>query len=163
MTFAVGNGKPIAQMKHTTPRPLKQLTAAEQQLMNVLWDSHQALSVHEIVERYPEPKPAYTTVATFLKILEAKGYVEHRRKAAVGRTFMFSPMLTREKYISLVVGGVKDSIFGSSAGKMFSFLVQNEEISDDELRELLALINSQLPACVPVSSAEDGDLAPRIP
>ena len=121
---------------------MKALTKAEMEVMNVLWDVSQALTVHEIVAQYPEPQPAYTTVGTFLKILEAKGYVEHHRKDVTGRTFYYSPMLSREKYIAHVVNDVKDTLFGSSAGNFCSFLIQNEEFSDEELREILSLIQN---------------------
>ena len=121
---------------------LKPLTKAEMEVMNVLWDADAALTVGDIVERYAESRPAYTTVATFLRILEAKGFVEHRRKEGAGRTFFFSPMLSRERYVRLVVGDVKDTLFGSSAKRFCSFLIENEELSDDDLQELLALIHS---------------------
>ena len=121
---------------------MKPLTRAEMEVMNVLWDASHALTVNEIVEGYTEPRPAYTTVATFLKILEAKGYVEHKRKEETGRTFYYSPMLSREKYIAHVVNDVKDTLFGSSAGSFCSFLIQNEEFSDEELREILSLIQN---------------------
>jgi len=119
---------------------MKPLTKAELEVMNILWDNGQALTVHEIVEGYAEPQPAYTTVGTFLKILEAKGYVEHRRKAGTGRTFCFSPMLTREKYITQVLQDVKDSLFGNSAKRLFSFLIENEELSDEDLHEIVEMI-----------------------
>jgi len=119
---------------------MKPLTRAEMDVMNVLWNAPHALTVSEIVEGYAEPRPAYTTVATFLKILEAKGYVEHKRKEETGRTFFFSPMLSREKYIAYVVNDVKDTLFGSSAKNFCSFLIQNEELSDEELKEILSLI-----------------------
>ena len=109
--------------------------------MNLLWDQPQGMAINDIVSLYPEPKPARTTVATFLKILEAKGYVEHRRIDGTGRTFVYSPMLTRERYVTCVLRDVKDTIFGSSVKKMLSFFVQNEEISDDELREIINMIN----------------------
>lgn len=112
------------------------------EVMNVLWDADHALTINEIVEGYAEPKPAYTTVATFLKILEAKGFVEHRRKEETGRTFYFSPMLSREKYITHVVNDVKDTLFGSSAKSFCSFLIQNEELTDEDLQEILNLIKS---------------------
>ena len=121
---------------------MKPLTRAEMDVMNVLWDAQRALTVSEIVEGYAEPRPAYTTVATFLKILEAKGYVEHKRKEETGRTFYFSPMLSREKYTAHVVNDVKDTLFGSSAKSFCSFLIQNEELTDEELQEILALIHS---------------------
>lgn len=119
---------------------LKPLTRAESEVMNLLWDHAQGLTVKELVECYPEPQPAYTTVGTFLKILEAKGFVEHRRVGGSGRTFVYSPLLTRERYVKQVLSDVKDSIFGSSVKKMLSFFVQNEEIDEEELREILKMI-----------------------
>ncbi len=120
----------------------KPLTRAEMDVMNVLWDSPLALTINDIVERYSNPKPAYTTVATFLKILDAKGYVEHKRKEETGRTFFYSPMMSREKYITHVLNDVKDTLFGSSTKRLCSFLIQNDELSEDDLREILALIKS---------------------
>ena len=120
----------------------KPLTRAEMDVMNVLWDSPLALTINDIVERYSNPKPAYTTVATFLKILDAKGYVEHKRKEETGRTFFYSPMMSREKYITHVLNDVKDTLFGSSTKRLCSFLIQNDELSEEDLREILALIKS---------------------
>ena len=121
---------------------MKALTKAEMEVMNVLWDVSQALTVHEIVAQYPEPQPAYTTVGTFLKILEAKGYVEHHRKDVTGRTFYYSPMLTREKYTTQVLNDVKNTLFGNSAKRFCSFLIQNEELSESDLKEILSLIHN---------------------
>ena len=120
----------------------KALTKAEMEVMNVLWDMPQSLTVHEIVAQYPEPQPAYTTIGTFLKILEAKGYVEHHRKDVTGRTFYYSPMLTREKYTTQVLNDVKSTLFGNSAKRFCSFLIQNEELSNEDLREILSLIHN---------------------
>ena len=121
---------------------MKALTKAEMEVMNVLWDVSQALTVHEIVAQYPEPQPAYTTVGTFLKILEAKGYVEHHRKDVTGRTFYYSPMLTREKYTTQVLNDVKSTLFGNSAKRFCSFLIQNEDLSNEDLQEILHLIEN---------------------
>jgi predicted transcriptional regulator len=126
----------------TNSKTMKALTKAEMEVMNVLWDIPQALTVHEIVAKYPEPQPAYTTVGTFLKILEAKGYVEHHRKDVTGRTFYYSPMLTREKYTTQVLNDVKSTLFGNSAKRFCSFLIQNEELSNEDLREILSLIEN---------------------
>ena len=120
----------------------KPLTRAEMDVMNVLWDSPLALTINDIVERYSNPKPAYTTVATFLKILDVKGYVEHKRKEETGRTFFYSPMMSREKYITHVLNDIKDTLFGSSTKRLCSFLIQNDELSEEDLREILALIKS---------------------
>ena len=126
----------------TEKQSLKPLTRAESELMNLLWDQPQGVSINDLVALYPEPQPARTTVATFLKILEAKGYVEHRRVDGTGRTFVYSPLLTRERYVTCVLRDVKDTVFGSSVKKMLSFFVQNEEISMEELQELLDMINN---------------------
>ena len=126
-------------MKET--KQLKPLTQAESELMNLLWDHAQGLTVKQLVELCPEPQPAYTTVGTFLKILEAKGFVEHKRMGGSGRTFVYSPLLTRERYVTQVLRDVKDNIFGSSVKKMLSFFVQNEEIDEQELAEILSMIN----------------------
>ena len=136
-SFAVEKAKIMNEKK-----TLKPLTRAEMDVMNVLWDASHALTINEIVDGYAEPKPAYTTVATFLKILEAKGYVEHKRKEETGRTFYYSPMLSREKYIAHVVNDVKDTLFGSSAKSFCSFLIQNEDLTDEELQEILTLIHN---------------------
>ena len=119
---------------------LKQLTRAETALMNLLWDQPQGLTGGALVARHDEPRPARTTVATFLKILEAKGYVEHRRLEGTGRTFVYSPLLTREKYVTFVLREVRDTVFGSSTKKMLSFFIEHEELSDEELQEIMELI-----------------------
>lgn len=123
----------------------KPLTRAEMDVMNVLWDSPLALTINDIVERYSNPKPAYTTVATFLKILDAKGYVEHKRKEETGRTFFYSPMMSREKYITHVLNDVKDTLFGSSTKRLCSFLIQNDELSEEDLQVILSLIEQPHP------------------
>ena len=128
-------------MNKTESNNLKQLTRAESELMNLLWDRSQGVSINDLVALYPKPQPARTTVATFLKILEAKGYVEHRRLDGTGRTFIYSPLFTRERYVKCVLQDVRDNIFGKSVKKMLSFFVENEEISDEELREILELIH----------------------
>lgn len=128
-------------MKRTETDSLKPLTRAESELMNLLWDQSQGVTINDLVALYPEPQPARTTIATFLKILEAKGYVEHRRQDGTGRTFVYSPLLTRERYVACVLRDVKDTVFGSSVKKMLSFFVENEDISDDELCEILELIH----------------------
>ena len=121
---------------------MKPLTRGESELMNLLWDHSQGLTVKQLVEQYPEPQPAYTTVGTFLKILEAKGFVEHRRLGGNGCTFVYSPLLTRERYVTQVLDDVKENIFGSSVKKMLSFFVQHEDIDEAELAEILQMINN---------------------
>lgn len=119
---------------------LKKLTNAEANVMNVLWDAQTGLSTQQAIDQMPEPHPAYSTVATTLKVLEAKGYVEHHRQGGTGRTFIYTPLITREAYLTHVIRDVKDRFFGKSVTKLFSFLVRDEKLSADEVREILKLI-----------------------
>lgn len=147
-----GNGKaetPYLCSRHfekttnmTKEKSRKPLTRGETEVMNILWESTKGMTVREIVDRYPEPQPALTTIGTFLRILEAKTYVEHRRIAGTGRTFVYSPTLSREKYLNQVLGEVRDSFFGRSAKKLCSYFIQHEDLSDEDLCEILELINS---------------------
>ena len=123
----------------------RKLTKAEMEVMNVLWDGDGGLSINDVIEQYPDPKPAYTTVATFLKILEQKGYVEHFKKDGVGRSFYFLPTMTREKYTTQVLNDVKNTLFGNSAKKLFSFFVQMEQFSDEDIQELLQMVKLATP------------------
>ena len=116
-------------MNKTESNNLKQLTRAESELMNLLWAQSQGVRINDRVALYPEPQPARTTVAPF------------RRLDGTGRTFIYSPLLTRERYVKCVLQDVRDNIFGKSVKKMLSFFVENEEISDEELREILELIH----------------------
>ena len=131
-------------MDNNKPK-MQELTKVELEIMQIIWKLDGEFIIRDVHDNMPEPKPAYTTVATFLKILEAKGYVEHRKKEETGRTFYFSPMLSREKYIAHVVNDVKDTLFGSSAKNFCSFLIQNEELTDEDLKEILELIDPPTP------------------
>jgi len=87
--------------KKTKAKVMKQqtLTKSEMQVMNVLWEMQRGASVGDILEYYPEPKPAYTTIATFLKILTHKGFVD--RKNGQGKKFIYTPLITKEKYLRI--------------------------------------------------------------
>ena len=114
------------------------LTKSEMQVMNVLWELNKGACVNDILERYPEPKPAYTTIATFLKILTQKGFVEHKK--GTGKLLIYTPLITKEKYRRQVMEEVKDDFFGNSFKSMFSFFVKEEHISADDIKELLKLM-----------------------
>ena len=114
------------------------LTKSEMQVMNVLWELQRGACVADILTHYAEPKPAYTTIATFLKILEQKGFVEHRK--GTGKLLIYSPLMTKERYQRLVMNDVKDTLFGGSGVSLVSFFAQQENLSEDEIAEILQLI-----------------------
>ena len=119
----------------------KTLTRAEMQVMNILWGMGKAADVHEVVERYEEPRPAYTTVSTYMKILTTKGFVDYKK--GTGKQYLYFPVISRAEYTSRVMRDVKDSFFGGSASSLLRFFVENEQIDEKEIRELLDLVNRQ--------------------
>lgn len=115
------------------------LTKAEMQVMDILWKMGKAADVHEVVARYDEPRPAYTTVSTFLKILTTKGFVDFKK--GNGKQYLYFPLISRAQYTSRVMRDVKDSFFGGSASSLVRFFVESEQLSDADIQELLELIN----------------------
>lgn len=116
------------------------LTRAEMEIMNILWDAATPMTTHAIIERMPEPKPAYSTVATFLKILCTKEFVNFRKTEGAGKTHEYFPMMSREFYARKFMKEVKSSLFGGSLKSLISFFIEDEELSDDELNEIISLI-----------------------
>lgn len=116
------------------------LTKAEMEIMNILWDEGHALSTHAIIERYPEPRPAYSTIATFMKILTTKQFVSFRKADEGDKTHYFYPLITRVEYTRQYMKEAKNTLFGGSLKSLISFFAEEEELSGDDLREILSLI-----------------------
>ena len=123
---------------NTNPRTL---TKGEMQVMNVLWSIGRGACVNDILERYDEPRPAYTTIATFLKILMQKGFVE--AKKGTGKVLMYSPLMTKERYRRQVMDEVTDSLFDGSAKSLLDYFVSEEMLTADEVAELLDMIKQR--------------------
>ncbi|MDE6634858.1 MAG: BlaI/MecI/CopY family transcriptional regulator, partial [Bacteroidaceae bacterium] len=96
------------------------------------------VDVHEVIARYEEPKPAYTTISTFMKILTTKGFVDYKK--GNGKQYLYFPVISRAEYTSRVMRDVKDNFFGGSASSLVRFFVQEEQLSEKELNELMELI-----------------------
>ena len=121
----------------------RQLTKAEMEIMNVLWERGEGMTTHEIIEEYPEPKPAYSTIATFLKILTNKGFIQSRKQEGGGKTFVFTPTISREAYTNRVMKEVESTFFGNSLESMLSFFAKQEEVSEKDLQEIMEMIKSK--------------------
>lgn len=117
------------------------LTKSEIQVMNILWKMEKGACVNDILTQYPDPKPAYTTIATFLKILTQKGFVEHKK--GTGKVLVYTPLITKEKYRRQVMDDVKDNFFDDSIKKMFSFFVKEEKLTVQDIQELLDMIDKE--------------------
>jgi len=112
------------------------LTEAEYRLMDILWTAG-PLSVAEVVERVGDPPLAYNTVLTTLRILEQKSYVRHK---ALGRAFIYRAIVERGEAQRTVVNHVVSRFFGGSPRELVLNLIESEQLDDEELERLRALI-----------------------
>ena len=115
----------------------KQLTKAEEQFMQVLWDLKEA-SVKEIIEQLPEPKPAYNTVSTIIRILETKNIVAHKVQ---GRGYIYYPLIKRTDYTNQSLHKLVNGYFGGSFKSMVSFFVKKNDMDIHELESIMKEIN----------------------
>ena len=116
----------------------KTLTKSEILVMNILWGLPEGGSVYDILEGYDEPKPAYTTVATFLKILQNKGFVKAEKMQ--GRQQRFVPIVSKDDYTRKVMEEVKDNFFDGSKLSFVRYFMKEEKISAEELQELIKMV-----------------------
>ena len=118
---------------------MKQLTKAEEQFMQVLWNLGEA-SVKEIIEQLPNPKPAYNTVSTIIRILETKEFVSHKPK---GRGYVYFPIVDKDVYSNQTLHKVMDGYFDGSFKSMVSFFVKKNDMDISELETILKEINKK--------------------
>ncbi|SKB46184.1 Predicted transcriptional regulator [Sphingobacterium nematocida] len=116
---------------------IKELTKAEEQIMQELWDMGGGF-VKEIIDRLPEPKPAYNTVSTIIRILETKGFVDHQ---AFGKSHRYIPVVQKEDYKKIVAGKLLNGYFENSPKRMLSYFLEENKLDVKELDEILTLIN----------------------
>ena len=111
----------------------KSLTKAELNLMNILWDKGEA-TVNELIDKLPEPKPAYTTILTVMQVLTKKQVVGFEKR---GKANTYIPRLTREEYLTNFMDETRNTLFRGSAKSFLSFYARHEKISKKELEEIL--------------------------
>ena len=115
----------------------KELTKAELQLMNLLWDRGEAF-INDLLEDLPAPKPAYNTVSAFVRILVQKGFVGYKPS---GKSHLYYPLVKKEEYVSGFMNNIKNTFFKGSFSSLVSFFAQNEKLSQKEINELIDIIN----------------------
>jgi len=117
---------------------MKQLTDKEEELMRIFWERG-PLYVRDIVESYPDPKPHFNTISTFVRLLEGKGYLTHIK---TGNTYLYAPAVTRDEYSRSTLRSVVDRYFGSSIAGVVSALFKDEKLSDSEIRDLIEQVTA---------------------
>ncbi|NGM73755.1 MULTISPECIES: BlaI/MecI/CopY family transcriptional regulator [Sphingobacterium] len=116
---------------------IKELTKAEEQIMHELWEMGGGF-VKEVIERLPEPKPAYNTVSTIIRILETKGFVNHE---AYGKSHKYIPTISKEDYKKVVADKLLSGYFENSPKQMLSFFLEENKLDVKDLDDILNIIN----------------------
>ena len=116
------------------------LSKAEEQLMKHLWRLEYAF-MKDLLEAYPEPKPATTTVATLLKRMNNKGFLDYKM---YGNSREYFPLIKKKDYFSIHVNGLIKHFFNDSASQFASFFTSETDLSSEELEELKAIIDKEI-------------------
>jgi predicted transcriptional regulator len=119
---------------------MKELTKAEEQIMQILWKIDKGF-VNDILADFPEPKPAYNTVSTIVRILEKKGFVGYN---AYGKTHEYFPLISKSEYTKKYFGNFMKNYFSNSYQALASFLTNDKNISVSELEEMKKLMEKEI-------------------
>jgi predicted transcriptional regulator len=113
----------------------KELTKAEDQLMRKLWEMKKG-TIKEIVDQMTDPKPAYNTIATVLKVLKTKGFVDFE---SLNNTYVYYPLIEEKTYTQFAFDKVFTNYFNGSYHRLVSFLVEEKNLDEPMKQELLKL------------------------
>jgi predicted transcriptional regulator len=119
---------------------IRELTKAEEQIMQILWSIKKGF-VTDILNRFPEPKPAYNTVSTIIRILENKKFVSHK---AYGRSYEYFPKIGKKEYTRVYFRNFIFNYFGNSYKALASFYTSEEKLSIKELEEIREIMDSEI-------------------
>ena len=117
----------------------QELTRAELEIMQVLW-AKGATVVRGILDEMPDPKPAYNTVSTIVRILERKGFVGHK---AYGKTYEYYPLVSKEAYARRYMDTVLRNFFDGSVSRLVSFFSENRALTAEETDEILTMLRNR--------------------
>ena len=115
------------------------LTAKEEEVMRILWE-HGPMLVKEVLEYLPEPKPHVNTVSTVIRVLEKKGYVGHEKEVG---TYRYHAILEKDSYRKATLMTMLRNYFDNSLKSMVSALVQEEQLSEEEINECIDIIEKK--------------------
>jgi predicted transcriptional regulator len=116
---------------------MKALSDREQEVMNVIWEVR-SCCVDDVLQHLPDPKPAYTTVQTFMKILEEKEFLTHKRE---GKKFIFYPVIEKPEYNRWYLKHMKESLFGGSAKSLLNTFIRDNELTESDISDLMLLLS----------------------
>jgi predicted transcriptional regulator len=119
---------------------MKDLTKAEEQVMQILWRIKKGF-VKDILEEFPNPKPAYNTVSTIVRILEKKEFIGH---TAYGKSHQYHPLVSKPAYTKTFLNGFLSNYFSNSYKQLVSFFSKDSNLSIAEMEEIKAMIEDQI-------------------
>lgn len=119
---------------------MKEITKAQEDVLKAIWETETG-AVSDILARLPDPRPAYTTVATVIKVLERKGYVAHR---TYGKTHVYYALINRKDYANNIIKEAYTGFFNSSLNQLVSPFIKNKDIRISELEELKKMLESEI-------------------
>ncbi|HEX2606772.1 MAG TPA: BlaI/MecI/CopY family transcriptional regulator [Flavisolibacter sp.] len=114
------------------------LAKREEQIMMVFWELEKAF-IRDVIPHLPDPKPHYNSVATMVKILEEKGFLGHE---TVGNVYQYFPLVKWEDYQKLALKDIVSQYFDNSYPSMLAFFAKEQNLSEEELNEILKQIKS---------------------
>ena len=117
---------------------IQELTTAELEIMQVVWDLNREFVVRDIHELLPEPKPAYSTVSTIVRILDTKGFLSHK---TYGHSNVYMASVSKDEYTESFMHGVLNSFFGGSVSRLVNYFSQRNSISVEETDEILRILD----------------------
>jgi BlaI family penicillinase repressor len=117
---------------------IKELTKAEEQVMQILWQLKEAI-VKDIIDQMPDPKPAYNTVSTVVRVLEGKGFIDHK---AYGNSHVYFPAVPEADYKKFTFDKMMKNYFSNSYQSLVSFIADEKKLGMKELDELTTLIEN---------------------
>ena len=115
---------------------MKKLTHKEEEAMKILWKAKKGF-IKELIDLCPDPKPLYTTFSSVIRVLEEKGYINHK---AYGKNHEYYPVVKKEEYRKLFMKDVVTDYFGSSYKNVVSFFLNEKKLSADDLKKLIKII-----------------------
>lgn len=119
---------------------MKELTKAEEQVMQYLWKLGKAF-LKDIVEQFPEPRPAYTTISTVIRVLVKKGFIAYNTYSKVHEYYA---IVSKQEYFQIHFKRIVKSFFNGSVSSFASFFTEDDDMSITELKEIKQLIDSKL-------------------
>ena len=118
---------------------MKVLTKAEEEIMQYFWENNQC-SVSDIIAKLPEPKPPHSSISTIVRILEKKGFVDHK---SFGRTFEYFPLISKEEYSSRSIHRLVNEYFDGSYSSLVSFIAREQDIDLKEFGDLMNILDKK--------------------